>query len=162
MLSRVRWSPVIIGPAGPSIAEIYGHPSSCVIARSPTTAAPARRRARAASLRSTAPVFISKLHLIFITRRQFIGRHGWYPRTVHDDMDGPPGPSMSSWTVRGGPSMSSWTVRGDHPCRHGRSGGTAFGGDQLMRDSAIQNRQCRTRLRPPNTIASLLRANLSF
>ena len=32
------------------------------------------------------------------------------PRTVHDDMDGPPGPSMSSWTVRG-----------DHPCRHGRS-----------------------------------------
>ena len=34
------------------------------------------------------------------------------PRTVHDDIDGP----------------------GDHPCRHGRSGGTAFGGDQLMRD----------------------------
>ena len=33
---------------------------------------PARLRARAASLRSTAPVFISKLHLIFITRRQFI------------------------------------------------------------------------------------------
>ena len=63
----------------------------CAIARSPTTVVPARRRARAASLRSTASVFISKLHLIFITRRQFIGRHG-------------------------------------------RSGGTAFGGDQLMRD----------------------------
>ena len=27
-LSRVRWSPVIIGPPGPSIAEIYGLPSS--------------------------------------------------------------------------------------------------------------------------------------
>ena len=90
-LSRVRWSPVIIGPAGPSIAEIYGLPSSCAIARSPTTVAPARRRARAASLHSTAPVFISKLHLIFITRRQFIGRHGWSPRTVHDDIDGPGG-----------------------------------------------------------------------
>ena len=87
----------------------------CAIARSPTTVAPARRRARAASLRSTAPVFISKLHLIFITRRQFIGRHGWSPRTVHDDIDGP-----------GEPSMSSWTVRGD-----------CFWGDQLMHDSAM-------------------------
>ena len=28
VLSRVRWSPVIIGPPGPSIAEIYGLPSS--------------------------------------------------------------------------------------------------------------------------------------
>ena len=61
----------------------------CAIARSPTTVAPARRCSRAAPLRSTAPVFISKLHLIFITRRQFIGRHGWSPRTVHDDIDGP-------------------------------------------------------------------------
>ena len=37
----------------------------------PPTVTPARLRARAASLRSTAPVFISKLHLIFITRRKY-------------------------------------------------------------------------------------------
>ena len=53
--------------------RVFGTPTPNMLGYlAPPTVAPARLRARAASLRSTAPVFISKLHLIFITRRQFI------------------------------------------------------------------------------------------
>ena len=67
------WSP---RPTSPRKRAGYNGPGwglwSARAVTGPTTVAPARRGARAASLRSTAPVFISKLHLIFITRRQFI------------------------------------------------------------------------------------------
>ena len=55
-------------------------------------------------------------------------------RQERGTVSGKGGPSAAPYMVLGGPYFLPWLVRGDQVFCRGRSGGTDFGGDQLLYD----------------------------